>query len=89
MDQRAGVWPVEEGAGSSNSGPAVPEDVEENELVKKTCGAGSPNSNRPRRAHGQWACSAQNLVSRVLHRTWLNASVSCQWKRDRDSSDCH
>ena len=35
MDQRASVWPVEEGGSSSSSGPAVPEDVEESELVKK------------------------------------------------------
>ena len=35
MDQRAGVWPVEEGGGSSSSGPAVPEGVEESEPVKK------------------------------------------------------
>ena len=35
MDQRAGVWPVEEGGSSSSSGPAVPEDVEESEPVKK------------------------------------------------------
>ena len=35
MDQRAGVWPVEEGGGSGSSGPAVPEDVEEGEPVKK------------------------------------------------------
>ena len=66
MDQRACVWPVEEGGGSSSSGPAVPEDVEESEPVKKARGADSTNSNKPRRAHGQWACSVQNLVSRVL-----------------------
>ena len=82
MDQRAGVWPVEEGGGSSSSGPAVPEDVEKGDLVKKACGADSTNSNRPRRAHGQRACSVQNLVSRVLHRTWPNASASRWWKRD-------
>ena len=35
MDQRACVWPVEEGGGSSSSGPVVPEDVEESEPVKK------------------------------------------------------
>ena len=34
MDHRAGVWPVEEGGSSSNSGPAGPEDVEESELVQ-------------------------------------------------------
>ena len=34
MDQRAGVWLVEEGGGSSSSRPAVPEDVEEGDLVK-------------------------------------------------------
>ena len=35
MDQRAGVWLVEEGGCLSSSGPAVPEDVEESELVEK------------------------------------------------------
>ena len=35
MDRRAGVWLVEEGGSSSSSGPAVPEDVEESEPVKK------------------------------------------------------
>ena len=35
MDQTAGVWLVEEGGGSSSSGPAVPEHVEESEPVKK------------------------------------------------------
>ena len=34
MDPRAGVWLVEESGGSSSSGPAVPEDVEEGEPVK-------------------------------------------------------
>ena len=73
MDQRAGVWLVEEGGGSSSSGPAVfadvawveerPRDVEESERVEKACGADSTNSIRPRKAHGQWACSVQNLVS--------------------------
>ena len=85
MDQRAGVWPVEEGGGSSSSGPAVPEDVEESEPVNKLVAPTAPT----RRAHGQWACSVQNLVSRVLHRTWPNASASCLWKRDHGSSDCH
>ena len=82
MDQRAGVWPVEEGGGSSSSGPAVPEDVEESEPVNKLVAPTAPT----RRAHGQWACSVQNLVSRVLHRTWPNASASCLWKRDHDSA---
>ena len=35
MDQRAGVWLVYEGGSSCSSGPAVPEDVEESEPVKK------------------------------------------------------
>ena len=34
MDQRAGVWPVDEGGSSGSGSPAVPEDVEESELVK-------------------------------------------------------
>ena len=44
MDQRAGVWLVEEGGGSSNSGPAVPEDVEESELVKKLVAPTAPTA---------------------------------------------
>ena len=44
MDQRAGVWPVEEGGGSSSSGPAVPEDVEESELVKKLVAPTAPTA---------------------------------------------
>ena len=87
MDLRAGVWLVEEGGCSSSIGPAVPENVEESEPVKKL--VDSSNSIRPRRAHGQWACSVQNLVSRVLHRTWPNASTSSRRKRDHDSGDCH
>ena len=35
MDQRAGVWPVEEGGSSGSSGPAVSEVVEESEPAKK------------------------------------------------------
>ena len=30
--------------------------------MKKLVAPASPNSNRPRRAHGQWTCSVQNLV---------------------------
>ena len=52
MDQRAGVWPVEEGGGSRSSGPAVPEDVEESEPVKKlvapTAPTATPVEERPR-----------------------------------------
>ena len=44
MDQRAGVWPVEEGGCSSSSGPAVPEDVEEGEPVKKLAGPTAPKA---------------------------------------------
>ena len=35
MDQRAGVWPVEEGGSPGGSGPAVSEDVEKSEPAKK------------------------------------------------------
>ena len=35
LDRGAGVWPVEEGGGSSSSGPAVTQDVEESARVKK------------------------------------------------------
>ena len=44
MDQRAGVWPVEECGGSSSSGPAVPKDVEESELVKKLVAPTAPTA---------------------------------------------
>ena len=59
MDQRAGVWPVEEGGSSSSSGQAVPEDVKESELVKKLVAPTAPTV----RTHGQRACGVQNLVS--------------------------
>ena len=38
MDQRAGVWPVEEGGGSSSSGPAAGEPVKK--LVAPTATSG-------------------------------------------------
>ena len=44
MDQRAGVWSVEEGGGSSSSGPAVPEDVEDGEPVKKLVAPTAPTA---------------------------------------------
>ena len=44
MDWRAGVWPVEEGGGSSSSGPAVPEDVEEREPAKKLVAPTAPTA---------------------------------------------
>ena len=43
MDQRVGVWLVEEG-GSGSSGPAVPEDVEESEPLKKLVAPTAPTS---------------------------------------------
>ena len=42
MDQRAGVWPVEEGGSSGSSGPAVPHHVEESEPVKKLVAPTAP-----------------------------------------------
>ena len=83
------MWPVNDGGSSGSSDPAVPEDVVESDAVKMLVAPISANGNRPRRAHGQWACSVQNLVLRVLHRTWPDASALCRWKRDHDSSDCH
>ena len=44
MDQRAGVWPVEEGGSSSSSGPAFPEDVEESEPVKRLVAPTAPTA---------------------------------------------
>ena len=44
MDERAGVWLVEEGGSSSSSGPAVPKDVEESELVKKLVAPTAPTA---------------------------------------------
>ena len=44
MDQRAGVWPADEGGSSGSSGPAVPEDIEESELVKKLVAPTSPTA---------------------------------------------
>ena len=42
MDQRAGVWPVDEGGSSGSSGPTIPEDVEESEPVKKLVAPTAP-----------------------------------------------
>ena len=44
MDQRAGVWPVEEGKCSSSSGPAVTEDVEEGGPVTKLVAPTAPTA---------------------------------------------
>ena len=44
MDQRAGVWPVDEGGSSGSSGPAVPEDVEEGELVQELVAPTAPTA---------------------------------------------
>ena len=89
MDQRAGVWPVEEGVGSSSTGPAVPEDAEEGEFVKKLVAPTAPTATDREEHTASGRASVQTLVSRVLHRTWPSASASCRWKRDHDSSDCH
>ena len=44
MDQRGSARPVEEGGGSGSSGPAVPEDVEEGEPVKKLVAPTAPTA---------------------------------------------
>ena len=44
VDQRAGVWPVDEGGSSGSSGPGVPEDVEEGEPVKKLVAPTAPTA---------------------------------------------
>ena len=58
LDQRAGVCLVEEGGSSSSSGPAVPEDVEEGEPVKKLV-APTPSDREEHAASGH-----------AVHRTW-------------------
>ena len=86
MDQRAGVWPVDEGGSSGSSGPAVPEDVEERDYVKKLVApTATDREEHPASGHAVF----RNLVSRVLHRTWPTASASCRWKRDHNPGDCH
>ena len=82
MDHRAGVWPVEEGGGSSSCGRG-------RRACEKARGKDSSNRSRPRRAHGQRTRSVQNLVSRMLHQTWPNASTSWRWKRHHFPSNCH
>ena len=69
LDRGAGVRPVEEGGSSSSSGPAVmSEDVKENAPMKKLVAPSAPTADDRERTHSQWACSVQDLVSRVLHR---------------------
>ena len=89
MDQRAGVWPVDEGGSSGNSGPAVPEDVEEREPVKKLVATTVPTATDREEPTASGHAVFRTLVSRMLHRTWPNASAPCRWKRDHESSDCH
>ena len=89
MDQKAGVWPVKEGGGSGSSGPAVPEDVEESEPVKKLVVPTAPTGT-DREEH----TASGHAVFRIWCReccigTWPTASAPCQWTRDHDSSDCH
>ena len=88
MDQRAGVWLVEEGGSSSSSGPAVPEDVEESEPVKKlvaptTQQQQTEKSTRPVGLQ----CSEPGVAS--VASDVAECSASCRWKRDHDSSECH
>ena len=89
MDERAGERPVEEGGRSSSSGPAVPEDVEESELVKKLVAPTSPAA-ADREEH--------TARGHAVFRTWCReccigrgrmASTSRRRKRDHDSGDCH
>ena len=74
MDQRAGVWPVDEGGSSGSSGPAVPEDVEEGEPVKKLVAPTAPTATD----------REEHTASRRP-----DASASCWWKRDHYPSVCH
>ena len=61
VDQRAGVWPVEEGGSSSSSGPAVPEDVEESEPVKNLVAPTAPTA----------TCRAEHMASgHAVFGTW-------------------
>ena len=61
MDQRAGVWLVEEGGSSSSSGPVGAEDGEESEPVKKLVAPTAPTA-------ADWE---EHTVSRhAAFRTW-------------------
>ena len=89
LDRGAGVRPVEGGGSSSSSGPAVPEDAEESALVKNLVAPSAPTAADREEHTAKRACGVQDLVSRVLHRTWPNPSASCRRKRNHDSGDCH
>ena len=89
MDQRAGVWPVSEGGSSGSSGPAVLEDVEESEPVKKLVATTVPTATDREEPTASGHAVFRTFLSRMLHRTWPNASAPCRWKRDHESSDCH
>ena len=89
MDRRAGVWPVEEGGGSGSSGPAVPEDVEEGELVKKLVAPTAPTATDREEHTASGHAVFRTWCREVFHRTWPNASASCRWKRNHYPSDRH
>ena len=90
MDQRAGVWPVEEGGSSSSSGPAVPEDIEESAPVKKLVAPTAPTATDREEHMASGHASVQNLVLRVSHRTVAECiSIVPVEERDHDSSECH
>ena len=82
MDQRAGVWLVDEGGSSGSFGPAVPENVEERELVKKLLAPTAPTAT-DREEH--------TASGHAVFRTWCRecCNRTCRWKRDHDSNDCH
>ena len=63
MDQRAGVWLVEESGSSGSSGPAVPEDVEEGEPVKKLVAPTAPTASEKSTWPVGMKCSEPGVVS--------------------------
>ena len=84
-DQRAGVWLVEEGGGSSSSGPAVPEDVEEGEPVRKLVAPTAPTASDREK---------DTASGHALFSTWCReccigrGRMHQQWKRDHHPIDC-
>ena len=75
MDQRAGVWLVEEGGSSSSSDPTVPEDVEEGELVKRLVAPTAPTA-KDREEH--------TVSGHAVFRTWCRECCLCKHNTSKD-----